>query len=83
MFMFFQKGDWLEVSGRKTYEVLYADEDFFIGRTVYFLTTNEPSQSTEVFMYSNKNENYEGAYWIKRIQPDPMIKKALYFPILQ
>ncbi|MFT9496334.1 hypothetical protein [Anaerosolibacter sp.] len=73
--MLFQKGDFFEVSGKKHFKVIYADENIFICCPIHFgnYGRNIPKGLhdrtlclTSPAVFSNRS-SLEGKYWIKKI----------------
>lgn len=65
--MFFNKGEWYEVSGGNPNEVVYADEDVFICRATHNSPVCGLILTNDLKMFSNKTIDYKGKYWIKKI----------------
>ena len=67
---YFKKGDCIEISGKKTYIVVAANEDEVQVRSIMWYK-NPPILENRIDIYSNSNENYSSKYWIK-IVPAPL-----------
>jgi hypothetical protein len=74
--MFFQKGDWYEVSGTSKSEVVYADDNCFVSRLAFFSPGIGPIMTNKLDTYSNKDSDFEGKYWIRKIPPIPNVGKT-------